>query len=161
MRLARRGSSIAVQPTVVESTDALQLGHLLQPDDVSGLQQTLLHEQHQGRTAGHHVRVLAVRVEELEGLAQRGRGVVIECIHSSDSEYTSGVSCLFAPVSPRFFQELGLGRSRQEGLDAVGEALGEFLGIADQVRTVARVGEVGQLDDRLGDAGRHGMAVAA
>ena len=63
-----------------------QLGDVAQADDVPRLHQPLVQQQHQRRPAGHEMRILAMRSEQLERLGDRTRGVVVERIDHEDYE---------------------------------------------------------------------------
>jgi hypothetical protein len=67
-----------LQAAAGQSANALQVRDLAQPDHVPRLHQALLQQQHECRAARHQVRVLAVRVQELERLLQRAGSVIVK-----------------------------------------------------------------------------------
>jgi hypothetical protein len=72
------GQRADLESAVVEAANTLQVAYAAQPNDVPGLNEALLQEQHQGRTTSHEVRVLAIRSQQLEGCIERLRSVVIK-----------------------------------------------------------------------------------
>jgi hypothetical protein len=81
LSLAVRGQGAELEAAALEPPNPAQVGDFAQADHVAGLHQPLLQQQDERRSAGHELRVLAVALEQLERLLERGRGVVIERVH--------------------------------------------------------------------------------